>query len=296
MSEPRFPYVEVDLAADLAEEVAFELFELGASGVETRDDTTTPRGPGHDLVRLVASFDAREQAEEAGIALRDAHHELTFFVREIVGDAWRDAYKQFFAPFALTPSIVVVPPWVKDHLLEAGQLKLEMDPGRAFGTGLHATTQLVAARLEELRQKVHGAAVLDVGTGSGVLALIALLFGASQAVAIDNDPEVIDVVRENAERNGLLDRIAIGTTPIEDVRGEFAIVSANIQANVLIAMAPSLAARLCQDGELILSGVLAGQAAEVRAAFEQVGLAHLATVARGDDADAWVSLRFTRAA
>ncbi|MSP24760.1 MAG: 50S ribosomal protein L11 methyltransferase [Myxococcales bacterium] len=296
MSEPRFPYVEVDVAAELAEVVAVLLFELGASGVETRDDTTTPRGPGLPLVRLVASFDEHAHANDAAAELRRVHPDLAFEVNEIVGDAWRDAYKQFFAPFSLTNSIVVVPPWVSEHVLESGQTRLVMDPGRAFGTGLHATTQLVAARLEELAPVLAGGRVLDVGTGSGVLALVALLLGAERALAIDNDPDVIDVALENAERNGLAARLSVETTPIEAVVGEYSVVLANIQANVLIAMADALAARLVPGGMLVLSGVLHNQEADVRAAFVERGLIHITTTARGDGADAWVSLSLMRPA
>ncbi|MBM4356478.1 MAG: 50S ribosomal protein L11 methyltransferase [Deltaproteobacteria bacterium] len=293
-AEPRFPYVQVDTTPDRAEEIAGMLFELGASGVETRDDTTTPRGPGGGVVRLVSSFDDEATAAEAASVVRTEFPEVRCEAGEIVGDAWRDAYKQFFAPFALTDSIVVVPPWVEGHGVEAHQRVLWMDPGRAFGTGLHATTRLVSDALERRRESLPDAKVLDVGTGSGILALVALLHGADSAVAIDNDPEVLDVARENAERNGLERRIAVSDTPLESVVGEFPVVVANIRATTLVDMTTALRARVTADGVLILSGILANERDEVSSAFERDGFRVDEVTHRGEGDDAWVAIAVRR--
>src|SRR5262249_15006774 len=156
-------------------------------------------------VTLVASFERREDAEAAIAALIEENPELTPRFEEVVGDAWRDAWKEHFAPFALTPRITVVPPWAAPR--PAPPLNgwiLELKPARSFGTGLHASTALICGILEERSDELVGRGVLDVGTGSGILALAALLYGASRALAIDNDPDVIQVVNENAARNGLV--------------------------------------------------------------------------------------------
>ena len=287
-AEPRFPYLQID-ARDRVDELGSWLFELGASGVETRDDATTPRGPGGGLVRIVASFADLARAEAAASEVRAAFPELACEVGEIVGDAWRDAYKQFFAPFSLTASIVVVPPWVPGHRPGEGQRILWMDPGRAFGTGLHATTRLVAEALEARRAELAGAAVLDVGTGSGILALSALLLGAARAEAIDNDPEVLDVARENAEKNGLSEKIAVSLTALAEVRGQFPVVVANIRAGTLIEMAADLRARLTSPGLLVLSGILASERHEVVSGFSAAFVVE-AIDERGEGPDAWVAL------
>jgi ribosomal protein L11 methyltransferase len=287
---PRFPFLQIDTAGDGADEIACWLFELGATGVETRDDTTTVRGPGGGVVRLVASFDSVAEAEAAAREVRESRPELACDPGEIVGDAWRDAYKQFFAPFSLTPSIVVVPPWVGGHRAGDGQAILWMDPGRAFGTGLHATTALVAAALEARRDELVGSRVLDVGTGSGILALVALRFGAASAVAIDNDPEVIDVALGNAARNQLVDRISVSLTPLAQIGRGFAVVVANIRATTLIEMADDLGARVAPRGMLVLSGVLASERDEVTQAFVSRGLAVEQVDARGEGDDAWVAI------
>lgn len=290
MTIPRFPYVQVDTTPELADALASSLFDLGATGVETRDDTTTPRGPGGGVVRLVSSFDHAEAAESAVAELREAFPTLRSEVGEIVGDAWRDAYKQFFAPFALTNGIVVVPPWVEGHRVEPDQRVLWMDPGRAFGTGLHSTTRLVAEALQKRAGLLAGARVFDVGTGSGVLALVALLLGAASAVAVDNDPDVLEVAIENAGRNGLAGNIEVSATPLADVTGTFPIVFANIRATTLVDMTRDLHNRLTPDGVLILSGILAGERAEVEAAFVADGFVVEEVTHRGEGEDAWVAI------
>lgn len=291
---PRFPYVQVDVRPEEADELGVSLFDLGATGVETRDDTTTPRGPGGGLVRVVSSFDTREAAEEAARVLAEHHPSLAFSVDEVVGDAWRDAYKQFFAPFALTASIVVVPPWVENHRPDPDQRILWMDPGRAFGTGLHATTRLVAEAIEKRRASLRNARILDVGTGSGILALVALLDGAGSAVAIDNDPDVLEVASENAERNGLGSRLEVSDTPLERVGERFQFVVANIRATTLVEMTGPLRACMSPNATLILSGILASEQRDVEQAFAGDGFTVDEVTTRGEGEDAWVAIAVRR--
>jgi ribosomal protein L11 methyltransferase len=144
---------------------------------------------------------------------------------------------------------------------------LELEPGRAFGTGLHATTGLVARALEALGPRLSNAEVLDVGTGSGILALVAIALGAAKAHATDVDPDAVAVTIENARRNGYDDRIDASATPVAAVEGTFDVVMANIEARVLVDLAAALAARMRPNGVLVLSGILIGQEAEVTRAF-----------------------------
>ena len=132
--------------------------------------------------------------------------------------------------------------------------------------------------------------MLDVGTGSGILALAALMLGADRAVAVDNDPDVIEVAMENAARCGLADRVRIDTTPIEEVAGSFAVVLANIRAGVLLDMAEALVARVAAGGLLVLSGVLVSEEASVRRGFEAAGASHLGTERRVAGDEGWVAI------
>jgi len=295
MTEPVYPFVAVDVPRDRAEELGAQLFELGAMGVEERDEQTLAKGAGSGQVTLVASFSTREEADQAIASLVEEDPTLAPRIEEIVGDAWRDAWKQHFEPFQFTPDVVVVPPWVSYEKKHEGEHVLELEPGRAFGTGLHATTALVAEILHDRKNTLAGVAVLDVGTGSGILALIALIYGAARSLAIDNDPEVIDVVRENAERNGLGDRIVVREQTIESVTEPFPVVLANIETRVLRPIAEDLARVVAPSGLLVLSGVLAAEHDEIVARYTSLSrsLRHLETRRRGDGTgDDWVAIAF----
>lgn len=280
MSEPRYPYVHVDVSPEDAEETGALLFELGAQGVEERDEATMAKTASRGRVTLVASFGTREEAEQAMVELDPA---LSPRYEEVVGDAWRDAWKEYFRPFAIAEGLVVRPPW-EPYEAKPGERVLELEPGRAFGTGLHETTRLVARALHAHAAEVKGTTVLDVGCGSGILGFVALALGAERVVAVDVDQEAIDVTLENAARNGMSDRVEASTTPIEAVSIAAPVVLANIEARVLVPMAEALATHVAPGGLLLLSGILVPQKDEVRAAY--AGMELLAEPALGE----WVLL------
>jgi ribosomal protein L11 methyltransferase len=262
--EPRYPEVHVDVPLDQADEASAVLFDLGASGVEQRDDATLAKGPRSGMATLVASFADRSLAEAAA---REIDPAWSPRIAEIVGDAWRDEWKKHFAPFRLTERVTIRPPWEAYEPRDPSEIVLELEPGRAFGTGLHATTALVARALEALGPRLSNRDVLDVGTGSGILALVAIALGAARARAIDVDPEAVVVAVENAERNGFEGRIDASATPVGEIEGTFDVVLANIEARVLIELASALDARVRPNGVLVLSGILVGQEADVLARF-----------------------------
>jgi ribosomal protein L11 methyltransferase len=255
--EPRYPYLVVDVPGGEAEDAGAQLFELGALGVEERDATTLVKADGDPGARahttLVASFESEDLARAA---LEEVPAGWSPRITEVVGDAWRDEWKKHFEPFRLCGSLVVRPPW-RPYEPADGETLIVLEPGRAFGTGLHETTRLVAETLADLGDRLRGATVLDVGCGSGILALAALALGAATVHAIDVDPDAVAVTRENAERNGLSDRVRAEATPAADVAGSFPFVLANIEAAPLIALAPSLVRLTAPGGILVLSGILA---------------------------------------
>jgi ribosomal protein L11 methyltransferase len=268
VSEPRYPYVHVDVTPEMVDETSALLFELGAEGVEERDEGTLAKARSSGKVTLVAAFPTRDEAEEA---IAELGADLAARYEEIVGDAWRDAWKEHYRPFTIARTkdgraVVVRPPW-ETHAAKPGEHVLELEPGRAFGTGLHETTRLVAQALADHASELDGVSLLDVGCGSGVLALVALSLGAARAVAVDIDPESIDVTRENAARNALTERIDASTTPIEETSLVSPVVVANIEARVLIPMADELARHVAPGGLLLLSGILVPQKEDVRAAY-----------------------------
>ncbi len=268
MGEPRYPFVHVDVTAEQADEISALLFELGAEGVEERDETTLAKNAAPGSITLVGAFSTREGAE-AAIAELDSSMRPRY--EEVVGDAWRDAWKEHYKPYAIAEGVVVRPPW-EAYESTPGEQVLELEPGRAFGTGLHETTRLVARAIKAHASEVQGQLVIDVGCGSGILALVALALGAARAIAIDNDPEAIDVTRENAARNAMTDRVDASTTDIKALTATAPLVLANIEARILIPMASDLAARVTPGGLLLLSGILAPQKDDVRAAYPHMDL------------------------
>ena len=258
---PRYYFVAIDVLPERADEASAHLFELGAQGVEERDATTLAKGT-TGKTTLVASFETEQEAREVQSALGPRAR-----LEEIVGDAWRDAWKEHFRPFRVCKGVWIRPPWDKDVPARSGEVVLELEPGRAFGTGLHETTRLVAEAIAAHKKGLIGAKVLDVGTGSGILALVALVLGAESADGIDTDADAIAVAKENAKRNRLTKRARFSTTPVDEMGDRYDLVLANIEADVLIVLRDALRARLARGGTLVLSGILESRERDVAAAF-----------------------------
>jgi ribosomal protein L11 methyltransferase len=283
-SSPRYPYVAVDVAAAETDDASARLFDLGAMGIEERDATTLVRAA-EGRITLVASFEDHEAARTAAGELPG---EWAPRVEEVVGDAWRDEWKKHFEPFRVCDGVVIRPPWRAYDAL-GGERVIELEPGRAFGTGLHETTSLVAEVLAASPSALRGREVLDVGTGSGILSFVALVLGAQAAVAIDVDPDAVQVTRENADRNGMADRVDASTTPVHAVTSSFPVVLANIEAGTLVALAKAIVARVAPGGSLVLSGILAPHVApaqqdDVARAYAALDLVEVRT--RGE----WIAM------
>jgi ribosomal protein L11 methyltransferase len=262
----RYPYVHVSVTRDDVELVSLELWEHGAAGVEERD-ASTMNAPDADAaagVTLVASFADEAQAQAAIDALAPRYAARLEFVE---GDAWREAYKAYFKPTKIGTRLWIKPSW-EELAPSPGDVVLELDPGAAFGTGTHETTRLV---LEELQSHVRaGGAVLDVGCGSGILSIAALLLGAGRAVAIDVDPEAVRVARENAEHNAVAARMRVSDANVGAIHEAFPLVLANIETRVLVPLASEICARVAPGGTLILSGILAPERDTVMSAYTQL--------------------------
>lgn len=280
MSAPRYPTVHVAVSADDADVASSILWDAGATGIEERDATTLDKSEGG--VTLVAHFESEEDAREA-VALLAPRHAT---VEHIVGDEWKERWKEFFKPTRIGRRLVVRPSW-EPFSPEVGDVVITLDPGQAFGTGTHESTRLVLAEVDALVS--GGERVLDVGCGSGILSIAALLLGASEAVAVDVDPIAVQVTDENAAHNAVADRLRASTTDVGEIEGSFELVLANIQSGVLVPMAEALMSRLKAGGHLVLSGLLAPESQEIRAAF---GALSFVREAREGE---WIALVFARA-
>jgi len=186
---------------------------------------------------------------------------------------WRDAWKRYFRVSKLTAQFVVVPSW-ETYAPAPGEIVIDLDPGMAFGTGTHASTQLVLEELQALADReVTPARVLDVGCGSGILAIAAVKrWPGATCIAVDNDPIAVAATAENAATNRVADRIDASVTPLGELAEEFPLVLANIQAHVLRELKAALIARTAPGGTLILSGLLAAQAQPLADEFVAAGM------------------------
>jgi ribosomal protein L11 methyltransferase len=209
-------------------------------------------------------------------------------VRSVEDADWLERWKDGYAPQRIG-RVVVVPSWL-DEPLAPGEVAIRLDPGMAFGTGLHPTTRACLTLLQRMGPMPRR--VLDVGSGSGILALAALRLGAGQVDCLDTDAEAVRATLANAEANGLADRAAAtqGTLPATAADDPYPLVLANLVAAVLIELAPRLAAHLAPGGTLLTSGIIEGRADEVISALEEAGLAIEERLHDGE----WVSLRVTR--
>jgi ribosomal protein L11 methyltransferase len=198
---------------------------------------------------------------------------------------WANAWKEHYHVLRVGRHIVIRPSW-REYNPEPGDVSIELDPGMAFGTGLHPTTRLCLAALED--HVSPGMSVLDLGTGSGILAIATAKLGATQVLAIDNDSVAVKAAHENVALNPeVTHRIRITEGTLEAAgEAQFDLVVSNIIAKVIIELAPSLAAALLPAAVLIVSGIIEEKADSVALALAAAGLHNLERRQEGD----WVAL------
>jgi ribosomal protein L11 methyltransferase len=207
---------------------------------------------------------------------------------------WRDAWKKYFKVARLTRQFVVVPSWER-YVAHDSEVVIDLDPGMAFGTGTHASTRLVLEELQELADnEVSPGRILDVGCGSGILAIAAVKrWPEATCIAIDNDQLAIDATLDNASINRCADRISPSLTPCGDLTEAFPLVLANIQAHVLRLLMRALVDRTAPGGTLILSGLLTPQAQPLADEFVAEGMRIVRVKPSADDPQ-WSSVTLRR--
>lgn len=243
--------------------------------------------------RLAALFADEAQAEAAAALLlaQDWMREVAVQgIRKVAEQDWVRLTQSQFAPVEITSSFWIVPSW---HAAPAAATRvLRLDPGLAFGTGTHPTTRMCLRWIARHADALHGRRVLDYGCGSGILAIGAALFGAGPVDAIDIDGAAVQATRDNAEANGVRERIKAGTPEhIGAPSGAYALVLANILATPLKLLAPLLSAHVAPGGRLVLAGILERQAEELHAAY-----APLLALEVSDREDGWILMSAERSA
>ena len=208
---------------------------------------------------------------------------------QVEEEDWSTAWKKYYHPIRVGKRLVICPSWEQVDLAP-GEIKLELDPGMAFGTGTHDTTRLCMQLLEEV--VTPESRILDLGCGSGILSIAGVLLGARDAVGVDIDGVAVKVAEENAGRNHVQDRTRFLCGDLTDqVSGVFDLLCANIVADVLIRLAPAVPQFLRQGGAMLASGIIAERAYEVEEALTAVGL----TLEKREESGGWVALLCRRA-
>jgi ribosomal protein L11 methyltransferase len=282
---------KVDFDSDtivVAEELITDVFySFGVTGVVV-DDPTLEAPPGADVVLEddvrssvhavsgyfpAATFD-QDQRQRFEKALSALSSQLTMkfrvFYRSLEEEDWADTWRAFFWPEKISARIVVKPTW-RDYHPTGDELVLEIDPGMAFGTGSHSTTALCMQLLEKhLRPEDR---MLDVGTGSGILLVAASLLGAAEVHGIDNDPEAVNVARQNLALNAVPAARSRAWTGdlVGGVSSRYDLVVSNILTPVIIDLLPNVAEVLSPGGRFICSGILLSQQDEVVAKAQTLG-------------------------
>jgi len=285
--------VKITVEAEAAEAVAEVLSRYAPQGVaidlgntSTAEQVTVRAYLAHD--ETIA--ERQHQVEEGLWHLSQIWPMPAPTFTSIADQDWTASWRETLPVLHLGRRIVIKPSWreysPRPGVTRPDEVILELDPGQAFGTGLHPTTQLCLETLELLVQP--GMRVLDLGTGTGILALAAAKLAASiEILAVDNDPNAIAVARRNARMNEVSANIRLLHGSLNDVSGTYDLILANILAPVIIEMAQlGLGARLRPEGRLVASGILAEQQAEVVTALQQNGMELLSAQQKGD----WVVL------
>jgi len=282
--KPAWIEITLKVPASGVDLVSYTLTELGAGGVVTavrKLDTFVvpdPDEPETGEQTLHGYFPAPDDADELCSRVEQALGELSQLMpgiqpgrltwHEVAEDDWAEGWKQHFKPFRVGP-LLVRPTW-EEASPQPGETLLQIDPGMAFGTGSHATTRLCLEALVANIGTLAATKVLDVGTGSGILAIAAALLGAEQVVGCDIEQEACRVAAGNAALNGVAGRIDLGTTPLEDIAGHFDLVLANILAEENIRLSTQLRGHLAPGGVLVLSGILEEKVELVQTTFDRL--------------------------
>lgn len=270
---PQRTYVRLqfDLPAAAADEAAAILVANRALGCEVSKIRPSRPAPARTpkRVRLTAYFD---RLNDAGLGrVRSALESAamisasTRLQREsLIDPGWATMWMTRFEPFTVG-RFLIVPPWNREQ--RAGLTRLVIQPGQGFGTGHHGSTYGVLRLLDDLCRKRDFARALDVGTGSGILAIAMRLLGVREITALDIDPVALENARENADLNHVSKHVRFSLVPLGSLRGRYDLITANILSSALIDLAPRLKRRLAPEGRLILAGILAREAQRVIAAY-----------------------------
>ncbi|MBI5739218.1 MAG: 50S ribosomal protein L11 methyltransferase [Nitrospirae bacterium] len=276
---PSYYEFTVSMPDESRDAVMNKLAEMGSPGVYERDGSIIAYfDDGVIMPELCAELDEfRKVLTDAGLSPA-----FSFDYVLLPETDWNESWKKNFNPIEVGNKLTIVPSWVK---ADTDRIAVIIDPGQVFGTGHHESTRMCLTLIERISDNSAGESFLDIGTGTGILAIAAARLGFSPVTAIDNDPLSVEASLFNVGLNDLKN-IVIKKGEIMDVAGTFDVISANLLAGTLIQIAQDIVSRLNPGGTAILSGMLAGQEDEVIESAQRAGLALREKVVD----DKWVTL------
>jgi ribosomal protein L11 methyltransferase len=271
LRQPRWLQISFAVNPVANEALSRFLFDLGCTGIVTEDvgDTTLRayfqvQDEGAEIVPTIRSFLRDLEAIFPGVTSPRMR------LSDIEDQDWSARWRSFFRPVQVTPSLLVVPPW--EQATAGNEMRvIRIDPGLAFGTGQHPTTQMCLESMEFLPLRGPWT-MLDVGTGSGILALYAAMLGAARVLAIDTDRDALRSAGENADLNGMATQVEFSSQPLETLSGSFSLIMGNLVLGTILELLSHFQRALAPDGRLVLSGVMRGQVPELEERIVQSGL------------------------
>ena len=291
-SQKKWLKVSIHCPGELVDSVSDLLADLSGCGVEIKPldndaDVTGFFTPDPQNIEKIQG----EIIQQLDTLLRLLDHPFIQPRFEAMDDEdWAVSWKRFFKPFAITEGLIIKPSW-EEYSPASDEKIIELDPGMAFGTGQHASTKMA---LDLIRQVFEDdftvTRAADIGTGTGILAMGAALFGAQRVEATDNDPEATEAAVVNVASNNLSDTITVSDTDLDELSGPFELISANIIHDVLVEMAPKFKKLLAPTGRIVLAGILSGEQEEnIITIYTGLGL-HLI---RAEHQEEWAALLFS---
>ena len=309
MTEEYWTKIAVNTSPEAVEAVAGILMEAGAGGIEIDDPNIWQESVGTNCygelypeirpispnapVKVIAYLagDCRmveviATIKKRVLALKNVGLDAspgTISTELLAESDWAHSWKEFYHTQRVGEHLVIKPTW-ESYIPQPGDMVLELDPGMAFGTGEHETTRLC---LEQLGKRIHpGSIVYDIGTGSGILALAAAKLGAAKVIACDLDPVAVSVARGNIAHSGLDEKISVQEGSIDAIPGQANLIIANIIADVILEILPTVVDRLVKGGYFLAGGITRERRDEVVDALKASDLTLVAEAKEGD----WVSL------
>jgi|WetSurMetagenome_2_1015567.scaffolds.fasta_scaffold00031_38 ribosomal protein L11 methyltransferase len=268
---------------DESKEIVINLLnEIGCLGVTDIEGGLLAYFPDHhDIGELSGVISTFAQA----LKVADLPSSFAFMYTLLPDRDWNETWKKNIQPIDAGERLTIIPPWDKP---QDGRINLIIDPGMAFGTGHHETTKTCLGLIEKLAGKVHKGRFLDVGTGTGILAVCAATLGFKEILAVDTDPLATEAAVSNSKLNNLKN-IMVTQGDISSATGVYDMIAANLISETLIMIAPEIASRLNDGGTALLSGILVGQEDEVISAMTKEGLTLEEKII---DGERWVTLVF----